>query len=31
MPTVLHELHDGVGGKHLFSNITMRKILDVSY
>jgi hypothetical protein len=31
VPTIPQELHNGVGGKHLFSNITVMKILDVSY
>ncbi len=29
VPTILHELHSGVGGGHFFSNITVKKILDV--
>jgi len=31
VPTILQELHNGVGGGHFSSNITMRKILDVDY
>jgi hypothetical protein len=31
VPTILHELHNGVSGGHFSSNITMKKILDVGY
>jgi len=31
MPTILQELHSGVGGGHFSSNTTVRKILDVGY
>jgi hypothetical protein len=31
MPIILQELHSGLGGGHYSSNITMMKILDVSY
>ncbi len=31
MPTILQELHSGVGGGHFSSNITMKKIFNVSY
>ncbi len=28
---LVQELHNGVGGEHFFSDITVRKILDASY
>jgi hypothetical protein len=31
VPTILQELHSGVGGGHCFSNIMVRKILDADY
>jgi hypothetical protein len=31
MPTILQELHSGVGGGHFSSNTMVRKILDVGY
>jgi hypothetical protein len=31
VPTILHELHSGVGGGHFPSNITVRRIFDVGY
>jgi len=31
MPTILQELHNGVGGKHFSLSIIVRKILDASY
>jgi len=31
VPTILRELHGRVLGRHFFSNITMKKILDVGY
>jgi hypothetical protein len=31
VPTVLQELHGGAIGGHFFSNIIMRKIIDVGY
>jgi len=31
VPTILQELHSGVGGGHFSSNITMKKIFNVSY
>jgi len=31
VPTILQELHGGIGGGHFSSNITMKKILDDDY
>jgi hypothetical protein len=31
VPTVLHELHNGVGGRHFSLNIIVKKILDANY
>ncbi len=31
VPTILQELHSGVGGGHFFSNIMVKKILDAGY
>ncbi len=31
VPTILHELHSEVGGRHFSSHITMRKIFDANY
>jgi hypothetical protein len=31
IPTIVKEMHDGVGGGHFTTNITIRKLLDVKY
>jgi hypothetical protein len=31
VPTILQELHNGVGGGNFSLDITMKKILDASY
>jgi hypothetical protein len=31
MPTILQELHNGVGGRHFSLSIIVRKILDAGY
>jgi hypothetical protein len=31
VPTILQELHNGVGGRHFFSNIVVGKIFDAGY
>jgi hypothetical protein len=31
MPTILQELHNGVGGRHFSLNINVKKIFDTGY